>query len=85
MEYYTTCHFYLTPIAYTESLIPQRFSFVIKANPIYYFIKLFRYPLYEGVAPDFHLMGKCALITVVSLSLGFFLFNRLKNQFITAI
>ena len=32
--------FYLTPIAYTESLIPQRFSFVIKANPIYYFIKL---------------------------------------------
>lgn len=77
--------FYLTPIAYTESLIPQRFSFVIKANPIYYFIKLFRYPLYEAIAPDFYLMGKCVLITFVSLSIGILLFNRLKNQFITAI
>ncbi len=77
--------FYLTPIAYTESLIPQRFSFVIHANPIYYFIRLFRYPLYEGKAPDFQLMGTCALITIASLSIGLFLFNRLKNQFITAI
>lgn len=77
--------FYLTPIAYTESLIPERFSFVIKANPIYYFIKLFRYPLYESCAPDFNLMLKCVLITLLSLCVGVAIFNRLKNQFITAI
>ncbi|HOZ51072.1 MAG TPA: ABC transporter permease [Chitinophagaceae bacterium] len=77
--------FYLTPIAYTESLIPQKFSFVIKANPIYYFIKLFRYPLYESKVPDFFLFGKCILITIVSCSVAIFLFNKMKNQFITAI
>jgi len=77
--------FYLTPIAYTESLIPERFSFVIKANPIYYFIKLFRYPLYEATSPDFFLFGKCILITVIVFLIALFMFNRFKNQFITAI
>lgn len=77
--------FYLTPIAYTESLIPARFSYVIKLNPIYYFIKLFRYPLYLSSSPDMLLFGKCILITIVFLSFSLFLFNRLKNQFITAI
>lgn len=77
--------FYLTPIAYTESLIPERFSMVIRLNPIYYFIKLFRYPLYEGVAPPGSLLLMCTGISLISLTLGLFVFNRLKNQFITAI
>jgi ABC-2 type transport system permease protein len=77
--------FYLTPIAYTEELIPARFSFIIKANPIYYFIKLFRAPLYHGVAPDFKLLFLCAGFSVGLLLLSLFIFNRLKNQFITAI
>ena len=77
--------FYLTPIAYSETLIPGKFSFVIKVNPIYYFIKLFRFPLYEAKAPDLLLFGQCFLITLLSASIGLFLFNRMKNQFITAI
>ena len=77
--------FYLTPIAYTEELIPARFSFIIKANPIYYFIKLFRAPLYHGTAPDFNLFILCSGFSVGLLFVSLFIFNRLKNQFITAI
>lgn len=77
--------FYLTPIAYTEELIPDRFSFVIKLNPIYYFIKLFRFPLYNATAPDLHLFFVCSCISLASLFCSIFIFNRLKNQFITAI
>lgn len=77
--------FYLTPIAYTEELIPARFSFIIKANPIYYFIKLFRAPLYHGTAPDFKLFLLCGSFSVGLLLVSLFIFNRLKNQFITAI
>ncbi|MBP6623949.1 MAG: ABC transporter permease [Chitinophagaceae bacterium] len=77
--------FYLTPIAYTEELIPARFSYVIKLNPIYYFIKLFRYPLYESLAPDFRIFIICTVISFISLATSLFIFNRLKNQFITAI
>lgn len=77
--------FYLTPIAYTESLIPERFSWVVKLNPIYYYIKLFRFPLYEATAPDMHLFLTCTLISIVTLGISLFTFHRLKNQFITAI
>jgi ABC-type polysaccharide/polyol phosphate export permease len=77
--------FYLTPIAYTEELIPAKFSFVIKLNPIYYYIKLFRFPLYEAAAPDMMLFLKCTGISVVTLCISTFIFYRLKNQFITAI
>ncbi|MBK8144315.1 MAG: ABC transporter permease [Bacteroidetes bacterium] len=55
--------FYLTPIAYTEALIPERFSFVIKLNPIYYFIKLFRYPC---TMPQ-HLIHTCFLSVSASV------------------
>lgn len=77
--------FYLTPIAYTEALIPERFSFVIKLNPIYYFIKLIRYPLYNATGPDLNLFLVCISISVLFLLCSLFIFNRLKNQFITAI
>ena len=77
--------FYLTPIAYTEDLIPQKFALVIKLNPIYYFIKLFRYPLYSSSSPDSYLFGICTCISLGSLIISYFLFQRLKNQFITSI
>jgi ABC-type polysaccharide/polyol phosphate export permease len=77
--------FYLTPIAYTEELIPAKFSFVIKLNPIYYYIKLFRFPLYKASAPDMSLFAICTMISVVTFLSSLFIFNRLKNQFITAI
>lgn len=77
--------FYLTPIAYTEDIIPSKFKFIIQANPIYYYIKLFRYPLYQSVAPDMMLLLKCSILSVTFFAVSFFIFNRLKNQFIPSI
>ena len=77
--------FYLTPIAYTESLIPAKFAMVIKLNPVYYFIKLFRYPLYTGVSPDLWLLAKCSAVALTTAFIGYAIFYRMKNQFITAI
>ncbi|MBK7040779.1 MAG: ABC transporter permease [Bacteroidetes bacterium] len=77
--------FYLTPIAYTEDLIPPRFSFVVHANPIYAFIKLIRYPLYEAQAPDMQLFLHCTSISFFTFIISLFVYYRLKNQFITAI
>lgn len=77
--------FYLTPIAYPESLISGKYNLVIKCNPIYYFIKLARSIFYEPAMPPLSLWMKCLAIAVVMLSVGYFVFNRLKNQFIAAI
>ncbi|NDC40435.1 MAG: ABC transporter permease [Chitinophagia bacterium] len=77
--------FYLTPIPYPESMIPAQYKFIINCNPIYYFIKLGRYILYYPEYPSAMLWLQCTLIACVTLGLGYFVFNKLKNQFISAI
>lgn len=77
--------FYLTPIAYPEKAIPEEYKFVIKLNPVYYFIKLGRNIFNDPVAPSWHLWSQCIIIALIMYVIGQFVFNRLKNQFISAI
>lgn len=77
--------FYMTPIAYPEGMIPERFSFVVRFNPVYTFIKLGRSVFYDTQAPSSGLWLHCFCLAVFSFTLGLFVFNKLKNQFISAI
>lgn len=77
--------FYLTPIAYTESLIPEKFIPFIRANPMYAFMQLIRQVLYENRHPDLQVLLTCSFLSIGSFMVGYFIFHRLKNQFITAI
>jgi ABC-2 type transport system permease protein len=77
--------FYMTPIAYPEAMIPEKFRLVIKCNPIYYFIKLGRGILYDPIAPPLALWFHCAIIAVIMYIMGAFVFQKLKNQFISTI
>jgi ABC-2 type transport system permease protein len=77
--------FYLTPIAYPESLIPPHYKFIIKCNPIYYFIKLSRDVMYESKVPPARLWLLCAAMAGFMYIVGLLVFNKLKNQFISAI
>ena len=77
--------FYLTPIAYQESMIPAKYKLVFKCNPIYYYIKLGRDIFYDPVAPPLRLWCICVIIAFTMYIIGQFVFNKLKNQFISAI
>ena len=77
--------FYLTPIAYPENLIPERFKYVISYNPIYYFIRLCRTILFGAQNPPLSLWVNCVIISVVFFLVGWIIFRKLKNQFISAI
>ncbi len=77
--------FYLTPIAYPETMIPKKYELVIKSNPIYYFIKLGRGIFYENITPSLHSWLVCIFISCTTLTVGLIIFSRLKNQFISAI
>lgn len=44
--------FYLTPIAYDDSIIPEKYLIVLKMNPLYHFFKVFRDILYENSVPS---------------------------------
>lgn len=46
-----TAWMYLTPIIYPESLIPARVMPFYKINPMYWMVKMFRLPIFEGRFP----------------------------------
>ncbi len=77
--------FYLTPIAYPENMIPDKYKLVIKLNPIYYFVKVGRTIFYDTFSPSAHAWNVCIMISFVTLGVGLLIYSRLKNQFISAI
>jgi ABC-type polysaccharide/polyol phosphate export permease len=77
--------FFLTPIGYAEKSIDPKYAIFIKSNPIYCFIKLGRSIFYDPVAPPWSMWSTCIIISLCTYVVGQFVFNRLKNQFISAI
>lgn len=75
--------FYFTPIAYTSSLVPEKYLIFIKLNPLYHFIESFRSILYYNEIPSLSNWLIVALITLVSLSAGIIAYKRLERGFIS--
>jgi ABC-type polysaccharide/polyol phosphate export permease len=47
-----SCFFYLIPIVYPMSLVPEKYQLIFKLNPFTYFIHLFRQLIYDGQVPS---------------------------------
>jgi ABC-2 type transport system permease protein len=72
---------YLTPIFYPVDIVPEQWSFIFYINPLFYFVQIFREPIYSGVWPDgYHLLVAVgyALGAVV---MGWCYFERSRNAF----
>ncbi len=77
--------FYLTPIAYPKEIITKHYPLVVKCNPIYYFIDMERMVVHENTYPPLSLWVESTVIAVVMFVMGYYIFNKLKQQFISAI
>lgn len=75
--------FYSAPIAYASNLIPAKFAWLIKLNPLYYFINLLRDILYHNRLPELQNVLIATGISVVSLVVGVFIFRRLEKGFVS--
>jgi ABC-2 type transport system permease protein len=74
--------FYTTPIIYPLKMVPERFKIFFKLNPMYYVISCFKMPLYNGVIPDMNILLISFLSSVIVFVFGWWLFNKLENNFI---
>jgi len=73
--------FYLTPIIYPVSILPEQLLKLERFNLVFAFIDGFRSPLLEGRIPD---LGSVLLATLAALAVtvvGWTLFTRLLDQF----
>jgi lipopolysaccharide transport system permease protein len=74
--------FYLTPVLYDSSAVPQRFYLVYLLNPMYYFINAYRAILLQGIWPDFGTLGLVGAAASALLLLGYRYFIHTSYQFV---
>lgn len=80
-EVILTIWFYATPIIYPIENIPPHYAWILKLNPMYYIVRIFRLPVYEGVLPgllDWIIASGCALVAVI---LGGLIFTNKSKEY----
>ena len=72
---------YLTPIIYQETAIPQKYQLILHLNPLYYLVKLWRVPLYDGRWPIWNEVWPAMLIAFGMLLAGWLIFTSKSDEF----
>lgn len=76
-----TAWMYLSPVIYTEELLPSQYLWVVRLNPMYYLISFFRAFVYEGRLPalsEYLATGGIALVTLV---IGWWVYTSKADEF----
>jgi ABC-type polysaccharide/polyol phosphate export permease len=73
---------YSSAIFYPAEIIPEEYAFILKYNPLYYYIDGFRNVVYLGQTIDVHNLLICSLIAIFSLFLGIVIFQKNQHKFI---
>ena len=73
---------YLTPIFYPESILPDEVVWVLKFNPLYYFINFLRSCVIDGVSPEPVVYVQCFLIALGVLAVGAWVFKKSQDKFV---
>ena len=72
---------YMTPIIYPIGIVPYRWLWVIRLNPLTHLFKLAREPVYGCTLPGGHVILASVAVAVVALALGWVVFHRLARGF----
>ena len=73
--------FFLTPIVYPASTIPEKVRWVFSINPFYFIVEIYRDVLIRGKVPDPYLLIYPSVFSVVFFLSGYFLFSKTKEAF----
>lgn len=72
---------YLTPIIYPLEIVPEKFLWIVKINPLRYLLETLRAPIYYGIIPPIRTLGISAGVAVLALIVGWLAFRRLSPRF----
>jgi ABC-type polysaccharide/polyol phosphate export permease len=68
--------FFLTPIMYPPSVLPEALEKWMVLNPFFLLIELFRTPIYANTIPDARLIISATVLALVTLLAGWTVFTR---------
>ena len=73
--------FYLTPIIYPVSLVPEKYEIIFDLNPMALFINAYRRVLLYGEAPGIDKVLLGMVIAMVTFLVGYYLFKKMERGF----
>lgn len=73
--------FWLVPIIYDFSKIPAKFAPVFHYNPVAALVMAMRNIVLKGISPGLPLVRNLCLVSLLSIIVGYFSFQRLKTHF----
>jgi len=73
--------FYLTPIIYSLTMVPEPYRSVILANPMTSIIEMYRSILLDGKIPSYELLLSGILYSVIIFVLGLVIFKKREKNF----
>jgi ABC-type polysaccharide/polyol phosphate export permease len=79
---FLTAWMYLSPVIYTPEILPELYMlWIVRLNPMYHLINLFREPIYAGKIPEIEEILLCAVISLVALFVGWMAFTSKADEF----
>jgi len=72
---------YATPIFYPAEIVPEKYRFIIRFNPLYHFIGNLRKCLINGISPEPIAYIYCLIFAIMSLLIGLFVFKKTQDKF----
>ncbi len=73
---------YMTPIMYDVAIIPEKFLFIFKCNPLYWIVKFVRDVVIYHAVPTPNVWIYCGICGLVFLIVGMVIFKKTQDKFI---
>ena len=67
--------FFVTPIVYTSTFVPEKYRFIVRYNPMTYLVEVFRAPLYDGWLPGPNTLAFAVLAALSALVAGWLFYS----------
>lgn len=80
-----TLWFFLCPIIYPVSSVPNELKYTIILNPMASIIQSYQQVILDGTLPNFNALGIIAAISLLCSYFGCLIFNKYRDQFAEAI
>lgn len=74
--------FYFSPIIYSLDFVPAKYHWIFRLNPLLYVLNGFRLSIYYGILPSLPSIGLTMVCSLLSLAIGFAIFQRYEKTFV---
>ena len=75
-----TAVMYMTPVIYPKEIVPEKYLWLVRFNPLRSILEVFRDPIHQGEIPPLSHLTVCVAIAVLAFVIGAFAFHRSSDR-----